>query len=512
LGRIWRIKNMMRGVAYLLFTLVLMVPCGKGWAQYDFEYDDAYGYGDLPLHDNGLVYSAAAIERLRAIADSLHEQWREREEVPTYHSLPQGRAHVVCLRVGDLDVALADMEAGLGFEAFLQKYPEAEVQADQLVILLRKSGGGGLFRQVLANDYGVQIAAPAYQPERDLAGRWVAGKELWKRFLIWGSGEESHQDERVEAFFFPQGLQVQPLSAPYARMVAYVDALVDTGIPVYLNDAERPACGSSRPRVSEPVDTVLRYAHRVLAPPAWLGAYEWHALSKKAKRAYDERRRHWRATRHEQVAQVLAKDTVFMSLLEAAVAHALQHGDTNYAFEFLVEHAYDPATALLLKRRRRVMGACSADAGPQLHMAEIARLAAETGQWPVFLRAHLNILDDRFDRASDGSYAEAERATYLRELEALNIEVVDFLIGANLRLQHPDARHYYGNLGRAGRALAEAQDLDQVESRLEQLIEDEGLDDYNRLLAYRLFWVYSQHLEGARKARVAERLHKIKGE
>lgn len=39
------------------------------------------------------------------------------------------------------------------------------------------------------------------------------------------------------------------------------------------------------------------------------------------------------------------------------------------------------------------------------------------------------------------------------------------------------------------------------------MIEDEALDDYNRVLAYRLFWAYCHHLDGAGKARVEERLH-----
>ncbi len=49
-----------------------------------------------------------------------------------------------------------------------------------------------------------------------------------------------------------------------------------------------------------------------------------------------------------------------------------------------------------------------------------------------------------FDRMSDGSYAYAGRKTYLKELEELNLDVVDLILGLSLRAENMAEKHYVG--------------------------------------------------------------------
>jgi hypothetical protein len=158
-------------------------------------------------------------------------------------------------------------------------------------------------------------------------------------------------------------------------------------------------------------------------------------------------------------------------------------------------------------RRTRVVGYCSQDQRPRTHARNIAILSAETANWEVFLRAHLDILNDRFDRASDGSYAWSARETYIRELEALDINVSDLMLGISLRVENPSQNHYYGSIRRTGRALAESKDVAAIADRILTMIADPQLDNYNRVLLYYLFLNMHQHLpEGDEKARYAEQL------
>lgn len=146
-------------------------------------------------------------------------------------------------------------------------------------------------------------------------------------------------------------------------------------------------------------------------------------------------------------------------------------------------------------RSIHVVGGCSMDSRPREHAMNIALLSAETTNWEVFLKSHLDIMNDRFDRMSDGSYAKAQRKTYIKELEELDINVNDLLIGISLRIENPAINHYYGNIGRLGRAISESKNKLDFESQILSMIEDNELDDYNRIISYFLFISYNNYID-----------------
>ena len=145
-------------------------------------------------------------------------------------------------------------------------------------------------------------------------------------------------------------------------------------------------------------------------------------------------------------------------------------------------------------RRTQVVGFCSQDDSPRWHAVNIALLSAEIAKWEVFLKAHLDIMNDRFERMSDGSYAYGKRNTYIRELEELNINVSDLIFGITFRMKNAATNHYYGSISRLGRALSETKNREVVERSIISIISDEELDDYNRLLFYFLFKNYLYYL------------------
>ena len=163
-------------------------------------------------------------------------------------------------------------------------------------------------------------------------------------------------------------------------------------------------------------------------------------------------------------------------------------------FEYYTAEYYSKKDALTMKRNRIVVGFCSQDDGPRVHAMNIAVLSAESISWEVFLRAHLDIMNDRFERVSDGSYAWGKRNTYIREIEELNIDMQELLLGISLRLSNPSENHYYGSISRLGRALSETKDRQKLEETILKMIKDEKLDDYNRLLMHYLFLNYTYYL------------------
>lgn len=165
--------------------------------------------------------------------------------------------------------------------------------------------------------------------------------------------------------------------------------------------------------------------------------------------------------------------------------------------------------ALLEKMRKtKVVGFCSQDSRPREHAINIAMLSAETTNWEVFLKAHLDIMNDRFERASDGSYAWEGRKTYIKELEKLDINVLDLILGISFRIENPAQNHYYGSINRIGRALSETMNQEAIEQALLSIIEDNNLDDYNRVLAYYLYDNYAYNFEDENLK--SDKLNKLK--
>ncbi len=155
----------------------------------------------------------------------------------------------------------------------------------------------------------------------------------------------------------------------------------------------------------------------------------------------------------------------------------------------------EKANLLDKMRGTKVVGFCSRDNRPRQHAVNIALLSAETANWGVFLKAHLDIMNDRFDRMSDGSYAWGQRNTYIKELEELNINVPDLIFGISFRVENAANNHYNGSISRVGRALSETNKRNEIEQSMLLIIEDPELDDYNRILFYYLFLNYNHFIK-----------------
>jgi hypothetical protein len=54
--------------------------------------------------------------------------------------------------------------------------------------------------------------------------------------------------------------------------------------------------------------------------------------------------------------------------------------------------------------------------------------------------------------------------------------------------------HYWGSISRIGRALTDTKDKTIIENKMLEIIADNTLDDYNRVLIYYLFFNYNNYL------------------
>lgn len=455
--------------------------------------------GEFAVHDNGLIYSEKAVSKLKHIVDSLNLKFKVCEPKQLY-SLKQGRGHFVSLSGRRAKEALRDIEAGISLENFTAKYPRAEIQKDLLLLSDERIDYDGNPSIVVE---AVEIGETGGQriDWNKKEGDKQLGKLSRTRWVSRYSGKDDFSGESVVAFFVTQHFASTKMPEKYARMIQYSDCLIDTASQVfYPKKAEKRLSEDWPPRY----DDLLSYRNLKTSRPNEVFDYEKFQSEKnpktKAKMQQQldfmyARDSIWEARLPARIDSLHKADPEFRLLLEAALLEAKQLSESTPDLEDYVGRYISLKEALELKRHRRVFGMCSMDSRPRVHAQEIALLAAETTSWEIFLRAHLDIMNDRFDRMSDGSYAWKARQTYIKEIEVLDINVPDLIFGISLRAQNLSDGHYFSRIGRTGRALAESKDLELFENRMLEMVADRELDLFNRLLVYYMLDHYNHNLK-----------------
>ncbi|GGN04129.1 hypothetical protein GCM10010967_43780 [Dyadobacter beijingensis] len=434
---------------------------------------------DRPADD--MLYPASAMNKLRHIVDSLNLKFKVCDLNKVYLSKPQARAHHISLEGLQSKTALADMEAGISYDRFLARYPMATVDPDLLtvaydgkdykthepIVAFSNVNGKG--------SYSLEVPKDTAEALGDLRGKWVTS------FDKYGEGS-------VQAFYFTENPAQRPIPEKYGRWIQYVDCLVDTTSRIFTEKAEH-AGRTYLSKLHPAADALNGYILEVF--PRQRGKQK---MTDKEIQEWVEASNAWEAQRAHRVDSLQKASSKFRELFAAAVEEAKQLGSDNDYIDEYIERYHSPELALQLKRNRIVVGGCSMDDSPRIHAMNIARLSAETIQWDIFLRAHLDIMNDYFERVSDGSWAQEGRKTYIRELEVLDINVPDLMMGIVLRAGNVNGNHYFGSVGRIGRSITESVNAKEMEARIMDMITDPGLDDYNRAIAYYLFKNYNYYL------------------
>ena len=428
--------------------------------------------------ENGLIYPDTTLKKLKFIVDSLNTKHRAAEQQHNvYYSKLQAKAHFILLQ-HDVKNAKNDMDANIPFEDFIAKYSCTTIEKDLLVLKynFKEYGKEVLdfenFAFTSDKTHELEFSKDLKQYDVPLKGKWVY--QYYKK--------TKDDDGLIEAFYFTEDLHQQPIPEKYAKLIRYADCLVDTASQIfYPNDRDE---FGERGGVSK-VKEFMAYLHQYSKPPEY--DYKSSEPYKVVNDRYEKQYHLWESSRLRIADSLKSNDPKFNNLFAAAVNDTLEKGYTNNEFEEYVGRYYSKKAELELKRNREVTGTCSQDNGPRIHAYNIAVLSAETTNWGIFLRSHLDIINDHFDRTSDGSYAWAGRKTYIKELEVLDVNTFDLFLGISLRMQNPAKNHYYGSIGRLGRALSESDKPGETVTEMLEMVADTTLDDYNRMLIYCLY-------------------------
>lgn len=400
------------------------------------------------LYANGLVYDDTTISRLKHIADSMHSQYPKSNQHRSYYSHPQTKGHYISSRSGNAKQVLLDIQNNISLQDFVKKYPQVKREENLLIVLQETiyPNGKKEFRYTPCPQYNsnyLAIGLDTDKPEQiqttgsDVSGRtgnWVY------RYLPPGS----NNGECIDAFYLDSPLKTIALPERYAAMLRYADYMIDSATSIYLPYGQG-ICG---PKYEEALKKYVQPDTRDSAGQA-------------------------------------------KKLIAEAVKEALQlKCATSILFENATEKYYSKEAALTLKRYRHVYNRCGRDQVYWPHVFDITQLAAETANWPVFIRSHLDLIDYPYP-SMDRYYGKVRGYPLIKELELVGINMYDLLLAISLNIgKQPAPGHYKANLDFICRAFANLKDRDRLEQALLSMIADNELDDFNRIRIHYLFLNY----------------------
>lgn len=460
---------------------------------------------EFKVYNNGLIYSENSVSKLKHIVDSLNLKFKVCEFNKTFLSCAQARANFVNIDGEKALEAKKDIDNNISFSEFKAKYPKANF--DKNLVVLKSAYKDYENKEYI--EFSSLELGKSSSKSISKKNNTVSSNDKFTEKWIYEFGEKSKYSEAsLRAFYFVEEFKTKPIADKYAKLIQYADCMIDTTAQVFYDKAKDSgdfygAELKKGMKFQEYVNNVLNKPILEYTKTNVLAIDEANNMRQRdiEYNVYKQKLEKWESLRLSRLDSLKEVDSNFMSFLNEDLIIA-KNRTSDDEFEEYVGRYISKEAELELKRNRRVVGGCSMDSRPRTHALNIAMLSAETTKWEIFLRSHLNIMNDRFDRVSDGSYAQGARSTYIKEIEVLDINTLDLILGISLRIENPAKNHYFSSIGRVGRALSESRNPRLAETAILSMISDSDLDDYNRILLYYLFDNYNYNLadENAKKA------------
>ncbi len=441
-------------------------------------------YAGILIGDNALIYPDSTLNRLKRVSDSLTLKCKT-EPPKAYKSKAQAKAHFIQIGKSRSKEALLDIEANIPFEDFVKKYKTANVDRDVLVVKSRYKDDDG---QSMVDFSNVQFVNDGeyiltFEDDQVLYDKPKKGKWLFK-FIeadkYWDSGDS------LMAFYFTGEFETAALPAKYTALAQYVDCLIDPSSDMLSENAHvsyEDICTDPSSRVCR----FIEYVHAANQKPDVINIDDWIKAAVLL--------REWESKRMEKADELKRRDPKFNVLMDEALKAAKAGAVTDDEFHNYIERYYPPAEALALKRNKKVLHRLLLRGEYIQHAIHLARLSAKALNWNVFIRAHIAFLGEEFVDSHDKDQL-ITRYDYSKELEALDLNLPDLLLGSCLAVEGAGPYHHSIDVWRAAAVFVSGKSSvrKEVEQKLLDMISDKELDDYNRSQMYFVYEHISERL------------------
>jgi hypothetical protein len=455
----------------------------------------------FPFYPKKLTYDDTTKVRLRSIADSLQEKFKQCAPSYDYYSIPQCVGYYISMESGRVEEALSDIRDDITWKDFCRKFKKAKIERNVLITMTRENHW----------EWDEQVRFEI-QPSELSFLRAFSGSDF--HIVLWENSPENYNDDCREvkghcgnwvfeyfkpesgeshgalyALYLPKPCTASRIPPAWSNMIFYSDFITDTSVSLYLKGAHRDNLSQVRWRWLRPTgEAMIRfcdYINRETQPFA-ISSYP---LDHPYLDIYYD------SLRDRYISQTLSFTLEFRQRLGKAAAEAIQERYlTSDIFEAYTARYYSPNAALALKRNREVWSPCGNDPYPVTYVMGMASLAASTANWPIFLKSHLFVLFQQFSRLGSAGIPGATKGARIKDLEDLGIDVPDLFLGMSFNLSNPAANHYvmgyFCGPWPIGLTLADLQDRQSFEKKIQAIIIDPRMDDYNRLIMHELYENY----------------------
>lgn len=495
----------------ILSTLVLLLIFTTfSFAQYP-------RHGILPKYNNGLIYRDSTIKKLHEIVDSLNFQFGKIQKESSFMSVPYAQAQYVKIDAQTVENRKEIFTDEISFENFIKKYPVIAINKNAWIYkeIDVKEHHKADFKEFVSRSWH---GYPTDKWALIDTGNWLVHREGWVYTLF-----KNYEALEVEASYVSSPFVQKKIPQKYAKMIQYADFLVGdkpenfsdnktkkgadwNGMSVFtdINNVK-----SNKPKLFDFLNFVGNFPNRPTRDSCYKTKFgdeiyeDGWTRSKKREACnfdYHHRLENWDSLRIEYIRKTLSKTNKFKESLNEAVDETIGTQISNPTIEFYIAEFKSKQLALQLSLNRAdESGFDNFSTGYCDHAKQILQLAAETANWSIFIDKHLYVLNDNFEpECSHVNKGEFKR-TYLRELEEIGVNVIDLLLGSSLRTSNPAKNHPYLNARTVSRALSEIKNKDEAENKLLSMIQDQELDDFNRMIVCLLFKNYNCLLKDSQR-------------
>ncbi len=428
-----------------------------------------FGLGDAPRH----IYSADILEALRPLATDHRASYDPAAVRPGYFSKPQAVGNYVLFEGDRADTALKLIEQGAGFLDLLRQIEPKETTKHLLLtfdtyrdvrcnIKQEVFGWNGVcgLRHSVDIDVGLDIVNTCRR------GDW----------LFEYIDAPAYKYKGLQAFFLVTDFQQTQIPSDYARSIDYLDHMTNPAEAALYEDAKCCRHDTCYTDIG-----IFQNFMQWLVPIACGDSLpNEHVYSDVLNRPDD--------SCFARIDRQMANTKLFHRMLDLSIEAAIENQCYFELLEQLVARYRSKDLALKLKRSHFPVACCGMSSRPYLHRRDIAVLAAQTAEWNVFLRTHIDVVFDDYRKNPDGTFTFLGDRTMVPVLQDFGLDVESLLLGSVLRVDNRHRNAYKTFAYSIGNVIARMPERDEILNDIRSMIGNRQLDDFNRLRLFDVYW------------------------